>query len=326
MGSPEARIPSVALWGPRTMRTTLYQQLLDYALRAQCSYVLSEIGWSLSRHLGWSQPHQQLIIKEMPKSEVNVILEIDEVNRCQWIAVRGSSNLRNWLLNLRYTQRQCDEDDPTMLCGGLDLHRGFRAAATEVFEAILPELRSDYQIRLTGHSLGGAIAAILMLFLDERHYPVEQCVTFGQPKITDRVGARKNAHMPLIRVIHDDDIVPHLPPTTPLTILQGGYEHFGEVVSLHDSEVFANTLLQTWKPAIDRQDGFWRAVLRTLFKTDIREINENVEDHDLRHYIHSLVSTMTARHQLPASHQTLMQTFAIAPLIPERPLPSPQVA
>ena len=298
------------------MRTTTDQKLLDYALRAQSSYALSDMGWSLSKHLGWSQPQKKLIIKEMPHSEVNVILEIDTRHHCQWIAIRGSSNLKNWLLNLRYTQRECDERSPTMPCAGIDLHRGFRAAATEIFHAIREDLHPTYPIRLTGHSLGGAIAAILMLFFDEVNLPVEECVTFGQPKITDQIGAAHNTHMPLIRVVHDEDIVPHLPPTTPLTFLQGGYEHFGELVTLHDSEHFEETLLQTWKPPVDQKDGFWSVMTRSLLFSDLRQMNEHIEDHDLRHYIQSLVKTMAARQQLSAVHTPLMRTFSIA-LMPE---------
>ena len=305
------------------MTTTNYAELLDYALRAQSTYVMSELGWALTEHLGWQESKRQLIIKEVPNSEVNVIIEIDLEAQCQWVAVRGSSNLRNWLLNLRYTQRQCDETDTHMPCGGVDIHRGFRAAATEVFETILQYLHPNLPIRLTGHSLGGAIAAILMLFLKEINYEVEKCITFGQPKITDSNGAIANSHMPLIRVVHDDDIVPHLPPTTPLTLLQGGYEHFGETITLHDSEQFANTFLQTWQPPQERQNSFWLAVLRTVFRTDIRDINENIEDHDLGHYIQSLVKTMMVRNQLSSTHHPLLKTFAISPPIaiePAQPL------
>ncbi|MCM1982565.1 lipase family protein [Lyngbya confervoides] len=314
-----------------------YQDLLDYALRAQSAYFLSELGWTLSTQLGWHRPQRHLLIQEVPVSEVNVVLEVDDEHRRQWIAVRGSSNLRNWLLNLRYTQRQCPPQrdrpwpgsplgknhalaDP---CGNVDLHQGFRQAATEVFHALAPHLRANYQIRLTGHSLGGAIAAILMLFLAEKGFSVEQCVTFGQPKITDPAGAQDLADRPLIRVIHDDDIVPHLPPTSPFTRWQGGYAHFGQEILLHDSEQVGNTLIQTWKPPIRPAQGLWASLQRSLFRRNIREIHEHVEDHSLHHYIHSLVKTLAARQQLSPAQRPLLKTLALGtalPFLPEETL------
>ena len=288
-----------------------YSELLDYALRAQSAYVLSGMSFALTEYMGWKTSQRQISICEVPNSKVNVILEIDPQNHCQWIAVRGTNNLRNWQLNLLLSQRQCDETDRTMPCAGTDLHRGFREAATEVFEAIRPYLHPELPIRLTGHSLGGAIAAILMLFLREQNFDVEKCVTFGQPKITDHLGAIANSYMPLIRVVHDEDIVPQLPPKTPLAILEGGYEHFGTELLLHDSELFDHHQLSEPMSKASR-DSFWLKVCKTVFQTDIHRIHESIEDHGLGHYILSLLHELRVQKQLQADHLPLMKAFAIA--------------
>ena len=292
------------------MENINYHQLLQYSLRSQMAYSLNQLGWSMTEQLGWRSPsHHRLIIQEAEQSEVNVILEIDDVKRTQWIAVRGSSNLKNWLLNFQYVQRYCDPDNPHMPCGGIDIHKGFRLAATEVFYDILPHLRQDYTTRLTGHSLGGAIASILMVFLTELEFNIEQCITFGQPKITDKAGAEKMATMPLIRVVHDDDIVPHLPATTPLTFLSGGYEHFGREVVLQDSRLAPALVLSTLATKKKNSSGFWSAVSRALFKTDIRYLSENLADHDLRKYAHSIINIIQAKAEGSDYEERLLQTL-----------------
>ena len=81
----------------------------------------------------------------------------------------------------------------------IDLHTGFYIAADDVYQTILPTLNRGYKNRITGHSLGGAIAVILMMFLKEDGYQLEKCITFGQPKVTDKKGAQMCQDLPLIR-------------------------------------------------------------------------------------------------------------------------------
>lgn len=292
------------------MNTINYHQLLQYSLRSQTAYCLNQLGWLMTEHLGWRSPsHHRLIIQEAQQSEVNVIVEIDDQQQTQWIAVRGSSNLKNWLLNFQYAQRYCEPDNPHMPCGGIDLHKGFRFAATEILYNILPHLHHDYTTRLTGHSLGGAIASILMLFLAELEFKIERCITFGQPKITDKVGAKKIATMPLIRVVHDDDIVPHLPATTPLTFLHGGYEHFGAKVVLQDSRISPALLFSNEGKPKTVSTGFWNAVLRALFRTNIRSLSEHIGDHDLRKYAHSIINMIKAQAEGSDYEERLLQAL-----------------
>jgi hypothetical protein len=74
------------------------------------------------------------------------------------------------MLNFRYVQRSFSKNvlDDRQL--DIDLHTGFYLAAEDVYQAIAPHLHKNYQTRLTGHSLGGAIAVILMMFLKEENY------------------------------------------------------------------------------------------------------------------------------------------------------------
>ncbi|MDF1591912.1 MAG: hypothetical protein P1P89_10390 [Desulfobacterales bacterium] len=54
------------------------------------------------------------------------------------------------------------------------------AASQRIFAEIKPQLRKDFTIDTTGHSLGGAVAVILAMYLDVNHYAIGQVVTFGK--------------------------------------------------------------------------------------------------------------------------------------------------
>ncbi|CAD5225834.1 unnamed protein product [Bursaphelenchus xylophilus] len=88
----------------------------------------------------------------------------------------------------------------------------------------------DYDIIVTGHSLGGAMASIaafdLVTFAKVDAEKVK-LVTFGQPRTGDREFAE--VHDELIphayRITHARDVVPHVPPLN----FQGYYHHATEV-------------------------------------------------------------------------------------------------
>ncbi|WP_437911947.1 hypothetical protein WME73_31485 [Sorangium sp. So ce302] len=84
---------------------------------------------------------------------------------------------------------------------------------------------------LTGHGLGGALAALAaaMIFQDKEHESIRDVVrgvyTYGQPRIGNEIFARKRKdtyeHL-LFRHIHAGDSVPMFPPPS-----FGRFDHFG---------------------------------------------------------------------------------------------------
>jgi Lipase (class 3) len=101
-----------------------------------------------------------------------------------------------------------------------------------------PKLESKLEaLYVTGHSLGGAMAAMMGVMLrHERKYSrpddditglLRAVYTFGQPMIGDPSFAKacqKDSflHDKMIRYVYDSDVVPHLPPST-----SGPFRHFG---------------------------------------------------------------------------------------------------
>jgi Lipase (class 3) len=111
--------------------------------------------------------------------------------------------------------------------------RSVRATLPDEIDTVPPMAELE-RLYVTGHSLGGAMAALMGVMLrHERKFGPElterlaAVYTFGQPMIGDRRFARacdKDDFLRenVFRYVYDSDVVPHLPPKT-----TGPYRHFG---------------------------------------------------------------------------------------------------
>jgi hypothetical protein len=153
-------------------------------------------------------------------------LRVDDSARVQWLAFRGTAVFSDVKLDADYTQ----SEDSVL---HMRLHRGFAAAVKDLSPAIAPHLRPGYRTHVTGHSLGGAMAAIEGLYLKAQGFDV-QVVTFGQPKVTNAAGARRAASLDLVRFLNGEDLVTQVPPVDWSPGKFGSYEHFGREVALQD--------------------------------------------------------------------------------------------
>ena len=201
----------------------LYQQAefaeAAYRPQAEIRALAEGYGYSLTQH------------HTLEATQVAYFLATSETSKTQLIAIRGTANEVNAMVDISL-KLKTDGDT------GLRMHEGFSAAAKQVFDDLKPLLLQGYRIKLTGHSLGGAVAAILALYLDQAGFDIERVVTFGQPKFTNIAGAAEFRRIALIRVVTPVDLVPLLPPFDPLDINDlDVYWHAGtEVVLLADSE------------------------------------------------------------------------------------------
>jgi len=110
--------------------------------------------------------------------------------------------------------------------------RGFEAL-WKCMKAEVTALVSEnpsYQVWVTGHSLGGAMASLASAWLSYNNVVDRKKIisyTFGMPRVGDYDYALH--HDRLVnnswRVVNDDDAVPHFPTIASLSVVNGPYHH-----------------------------------------------------------------------------------------------------
>ena len=185
-------------------------------------------------------------VTNVQPADVTYFIETDIVNRKQTLSVRGTAVKPNiW------------QDIETALVPdsilGISLHSGFQADAAAILEDARPHVRKDFPLRITGHSLGGAVAAILGMYFEKEGYIVERVVTFGQPRFSveelDTISLSNT-----MRVVNDQDVVPMIPPNS----VFGAYQHSSSEVILRKGGDYVYLL----KHDADRLSvgEFWRNI------------------------------------------------------------------
>ncbi len=180
-----------------------------------------------------SQGYQLDQFSSVPGVEVNFLIATNPALKHHIIAVRGTANLENAIVDVSLKLLPNEHTKIT-------LHQGFAQAAEGVYKAVLPRLIKDYEISTTGHSLGGAVAVILAMYLDMEQYSLGPVITFGQPKLTNVSGAQAFRHLDITRVVTAQDLVPLVPPMDMMDIKNLDiYWHLGKEIVLLDEHDYA---------------------------------------------------------------------------------------
>ena len=114
-------------------------------------------------------------------NEIRYIVLTDDSTKSHYVAIRGTSNSHNAMQDINFFK-----DKSKRL--GINIHTGFHRTSEMIADDLLSRLDKAYKVCVTGHSLGGADAVIVSWYLDYANFNVEECVTFGQPKVTDSHG------------------------------------------------------------------------------------------------------------------------------------------
>jgi len=139
----------------------------------------------------WRSGTKAMILKSLPRDDMNTIV----------FAIRGSQTFMDWAVNYRSEPSSPKEflDDPGNLChsGFLYVARKMIAPVSERLRILLQEnpSRSSCSLLITGHSAGGAVAALLYAHMMSTQVQSElnyltgffkrvHCITFGAPPIT----------------------------------------------------------------------------------------------------------------------------------------------
>ena len=194
-----------------------------YANRAAIEKTVAAQGYVLTHYAN------------LPKLQVSYYLASDDKNRTQTIAIRGTSNVENALVDIAIQLIKSDNSEVL-------LHNGFAVSAQGIYNDIKPKLNKQYKIRTTGHSLGGAVAAVLAMYLKNDGYQIERVVTFGQPKVTNFGGSRILDKLEIWRVVTSGDLVPLVPPLEMADINNLNiYWHSGREIILLEGKQYSVT-------------------------------------------------------------------------------------
>ncbi|KAK4157641.1 Alpha/Beta hydrolase protein [Chaetomidium leptoderma] len=138
---------------------------------------------------------------------------VDPVDQQIVVSFRGTTSVRNWIVDIFFLQIPCD------LGAGCLAHSGFAASWVEVASRVLAAVNTakaanpTYQIIVTGHSLGGSIATLATAYIRKAGHAAD-LYTYGAPRVGNAAFVQYVTDQPggEYRITHTDDPVPRLPP------------------------------------------------------------------------------------------------------------------
>lgn len=209
------------------------------------------------------------------------------------IAFRGTSDRQDWLTDAATIQKSWSS-----VTNIGKVHSGFFASLTSVWSVVmehLKELQTDEQpVWITGHSLGGALAALAYatLRLQEPKYELAGAYTFGQPRVADDILCQNfdvDSKHRFFRVVNNNDIVPRVPSKV---VRQGASLLTYAAKAIHDINPYEHMGTQLYFDAngklihdatfMDRLIGRFEGYKNNLFngKLDF----DSIEDHSMDDY------------------------------------------
>lgn len=240
-----------------------FREIEYYALRSKAAY-----GSAEEIRSGFPDTTRVATVEQV---DVQYFLETDPKNKTQTIAIRGTANKKNIWQDANVL---LVEDDHL----GVRLHRGFRDDTLKVYQDLKVHLKKDYQIRVTGHSLGGAIALILTNYLYRDGYDMQRLVTFGQPKVTDdksdhHYRQTNPDYRRITRVAYYKDPIALVPPTG----VAVRYGHVGAELILRDGPDYV--FLDAHDADRLSVGNFWRHFGRVQVKEHFMTVYlQNIQD------------------------------------------------
>jgi len=204
----------------------------------QLSYFESDIISGIVRErLGWNE---FFFLEDRATDTQAFIMGRDDA---LILACRGTMSMGDWQQNFKVSRVVGPEPDVLASAGTADappaaelsslmVHEGFRQAAVSLHDPLTNFLRLDSirktprKLYITGHSLGGAIASIVFLYLslgrNRSLANVAGVYTFGQPRVISRFSPPLPVSSVFYRIVNYSDVVPSLPGP-------GKFRHFGQL-------------------------------------------------------------------------------------------------
>ncbi len=204
------------------------------------------------------------------------------------LVFKGTQQLADWKTNLKIRLKEFTvlADQESIPPTGR-VHRGFLDAWQSIEKQVIYYLRKwwtpDTKLWVTGHSLGGALAAVATISLETQGFNVSGLYTYGQPRVADwklvnymnkRMGDR------IVRYVNNNDIVPLIPPQLIPWVPTRVYGHMGQFRYFNDFGSLRRQSFMTQRFP-DRLFGMIRAIVTS-------GTPDAVDDHKMEFYVANL--------------------------------------
>lgn len=179
---------------------------------ADASYCPSSL-YLTKNYIGASEGFQALNIFSDEATDSHGFLGVMSSQNTIYIVFRGSTSTTNWVSDFD------TELTPYSACQDCEVHLGFFDAYGKIRQQIVDAMTAirqqypDYQIVVTGHSLGGALATLAALDLISMGCTKVQLVNFGSPRVGEKNFAAYASSLLVdtLRITHYRDPAPHVP-------------------------------------------------------------------------------------------------------------------
>jgi hypothetical protein len=129
---------------------------------------------------------------------------------------------------------------------------------------------------------------ILAINLDADGYKIAGVTTFGQPKVTDKSGAEKFKHIPITRVVNENDMVPHI--EAKFMELPSIYWHLGEELVMFPGSFYST---------LNGKESMLRGL--TVLKASVTA--RDLDAHKMEVYMARINKKMSAAENVPYSER-----------------------
>uniref|UniRef100_A0A0D9VTZ2 Fungal lipase-type domain-containing protein n=1 Tax=Leersia perrieri TaxID=77586 RepID=A0A0D9VTZ2_9ORYZ len=228
---------------------TLAKTIVEYASAVYMTDLTELYTWTCPKCNDLIQGFEMRCLIVDVQNCLQAFVGVDHDLNAIIVSIRGTqeNSVQNWIKDMLW--KQVDLNYPNMpnakvLITDLLVHTGLYSSYNNTLlrPAIANAVRKarklygDFSIIVTGHSMGGAIASFCALDLAITHGGNNvYLMTFGQPRVGNAAFAAYFAkYVPnTVRVTHERDIVPHLPPYF-FIFPDQTYHHFPREVWEHE--------------------------------------------------------------------------------------------
>lgn len=231
------------------------------------------------------------------ETDTNLAILVDDIKKNIVITFRGTESITDCYYDLVFTKQNINNVD------NLKVHKGFYEQLMSVYDEILSKLEqllnynNEYNIYITGHSLGSGIGTIFAYLLQDI-YPNKliKLITFGGPRVgnyTFKQNFENKKNIIHYRITNNRDIVTAVPFIN--------YYHVGLNIHLESDSIFiipyntystywygslfhsfnvCNHKLEYYHTNLINKENQWNELEDSFFYSEVEVLTEYDSDND----------------------------------------------